>query len=67
MTSRTKEQRKLEKLAKGYGFHLHRRTNHMIFRNAQGRQVVTSCSASDNARTIKNFESQLRRTAAICC
>ena len=63
--TRTKAHRQIEAIAAAYGFRLHRHTRHMIFRNNHGQQVVTASTASDNARGLKNFESQLRRSSAM--
>ena len=63
--ARTKAHKQIEALAAAYGFKLHRHTRHMIFRNNHGQQVVTASTTSDNARCMKNFESQLRRSSAL--
>ena len=61
----TKGHKQIAAIAHKYGFELHRHTKHMIFRNAKGQQVVTASTHSDNKRGLKNFESQLRRSAAM--
>ena len=63
--ARTKAHKQITALAAAYGFRLHRHTRHMIFRNDHGQQVVTASTTSDNARCLKNFEGQLRRSAAM--
>ena len=61
----SKAHRQILSIAAAHGFTLHRHTKHMIFRNADGKQVVTASTGSDNKRALKNFESQLRKTAAL--
>jgi len=63
--ARTKAHKQIEAIAQAYGFKLHRHTRHMIFRNNKGQQVVTASTTSDNKRCLKNFEAQLRRSAAL--
>ena len=63
--ARTKSHKQITSLAARYGFSLHP-TRHMIFRNDNGQQVVTASTTSDNARCLKNFEAQLRCSAAVC-
>ena len=63
--ARTKAHKQIEAIAAAYGFRLYRHTRHMIFRNNHGQQVVTASTTSDNKRGLKNFESQLRRSAAM--
>ena len=64
-TTMSKAHKQIEAIAAAYGFKLHRHSRHMIFRNAHGQQVVTASTGSDNKRGLKNFESQLRRSAAM--
>ncbi len=63
--AKTKAHKQIASIAAAYGFRLHRHTKHMIFRNNSGQQVVTSSSTSDHKRFLKNFEAQLRRSAAM--
>jgi len=48
------------KIAEEHGFHLHRRRKHLVWRNADGVQVVCAASPSDH-HALANFRARLRR------
>jgi hypothetical protein len=47
-------------LAKRYGFVLHRKKKHFIFKDGAGRTMVCGKTISDR-RALKNIESELKR------
>jgi len=60
MTAASRHIKAATKLAAAYGFHLHRKRKHLIWRNADGVQVV--CAASPSCRhALANFHARLRR------
>jgi len=49
-----------KRVAAEHGFHLHRHNKHLIWRNADGVQVV--CAATPSCHhALANFRSRLRR------
>jgi hypothetical protein len=58
-----KTQTKLKAMMKSYGFTLHRKTNHFVWRDANGVQIVTGKTISDH-RAIANIEKTIARARA---
>lgn len=58
-----KTKSKVDEIMKSYGFHLHRRSNHLIWRDDNGNQIVTGKSISDH-RAILNILKTVRRVRA---
>jgi len=50
-------------MMKSYGFTLHRQTNHLVWRDEHGVQIVTSKTISDH-RAIANVEKTIARARA---
>jgi len=54
--------RQREQLMKSYGYTLHRKSSHMIWKDLDGRIVTTSSSPSD-VNALRQIERQLKRMA----
>lgn len=55
--------REASKVAKTYGFHLHRKNRHLVWRNDNGVQVVCAQTPSCH-HALANFRSTCRRLAS---
>lgn len=58
-----KTKNNVDKIMKSHGFYLHRRSNHLIWRDDNGNQIVTGKSISDN-RAILNILKTVQRISA---
>lgn len=58
--NRSESTKKIVAIAGRYGFKLIRSKRHLVFRNQDGVQLVTSASPSDQ-RAFKNIESNIKK------